>query len=72
MTDKELTTGPIDAGALRRNSVGTVELRDAKGRRRTVQLDELDAADRALAEQFGYKPVRKTFLCGGGTRHADM
>ncbi|KIW73982.1 hypothetical protein PV04_02055 [Phialophora macrospora] len=59
MADKEITTGPIDTGELRRHSVGTVEIQDAKGRRRTVQLDELNAADRALAEQFGYKPVFK-------------
>ena len=40
-----------------RTSVGTLEIQDASGRRKTVQLDELSAADRALAEQFGYKPV---------------
>lgn len=57
MTDKDITHGPLDAGELRRHSVGTVEIQDAKGRRRTVQLDELNAADRALAEEFGYKPV---------------
>ncbi len=56
-TNKETTTGPIDTGNLRRQSVGTVEIQDASGRRRTVQLDELSAEDRALAEQFGYKPV---------------
>lgn len=37
--------------------MGVVELQDDSGRRRTVQLDELNDADRALAEQFGYKPV---------------
>jgi len=42
----------------RKGSVGTIELRDDKGRRRTVQLDELNPADRELAEKFGYKPVR--------------
>jgi hypothetical protein len=50
----------------RKGSVGTIELRDEKGRRRTVQLDELNAADRELAEKFGYKPVRlcqTTTLC---------
>jgi hypothetical protein len=51
------TTAPLDEGSLRRNSVGLLEIQDAHGRRRTVQLDELSAADRALAEQFGYKPV---------------
>jgi len=43
---------------LRRRSVAAVELQDSNGRRRTVQLDELNAADRELAEKFGYKPVR--------------
>lgn len=57
MANKEKTTGPIDTGDLRRHSIGTVEIQDAQGRRKTVQLDELNAADRALAEQFGYKPV---------------
>ncbi|KAF2100853.1 amino acid transporter [Rhizodiscina lignyota] len=49
------------AGAeeLRRNSVGAIELTDDHGRRRTVQLEELSAADRELAEKFGYKPVFK-------------
>ncbi len=42
----------------RKGSVGAIELRDEKGRRRTVQLEELNAADRELAEKFGYKPVR--------------
>lgn len=28
-----------------------------KTEKRLVQLDELSAADRALAEQFGYQPV---------------
>ena len=48
----------MDTSGLRRRSVGTVEIADPSGRRRTVQLDELTAEDRALAEQFGYKPVR--------------
>lgn len=54
---KDVSTGPINEGELRRHSVGTVEIQDSHGRRKTVQLDELSAADRALAEQFGYKPV---------------
>jgi hypothetical protein len=64
MANRDVAHGPIDAADLRRHSVGTVEIQDAKGRRRTVQLDELNAADRALAEQFGYKPVR-TKASGG-------
>lgn len=54
-----MTTGVVDDGHLRRRSVGTIEIQDRSGRRKTVQLDELSAADRALAEQFGYKPVFK-------------
>ncbi|KAK4940994.1 polyamine transporter tpo5 [Elasticomyces elasticus] len=55
--DNATGTGPINEGEMRRRSVGTVEITDGRGRRRTVQLDELNEADRALAEQFGYKPV---------------
>lgn len=46
-----------DVTDIRRKSHGTIEMQDDKGRRRTVQLDELSAADRELAEKFGYKPV---------------
>ena len=43
----------------RKRSVAALELgTDEKGRRNTIQVDELNVADRALAEQFGYKPVR--------------
>lgn len=42
---------------LRKRSVGAVELQDDKGRRKTVTLDDMNDADRQLAEQFGYKPV---------------
>lgn len=45
--------------AMRKRSLGTVEIQDDKGRRKTVQLDDLSEADRALAEKFGYKPVFK-------------
>lgn len=45
-------------GQIRRRSNGVIEMTDEKGRRKTVQLEELSEADRALAEQFGYKPVR--------------
>jgi hypothetical protein len=41
----------------RRKSHGTIEIQDEHGRRRTIQLDDLNEADRALAEKFGYKPV---------------
>jgi hypothetical protein len=42
---------------VRKRGHGALELQDDKGRRRTVQLDDLSAADRELAEKFGYKPV---------------
>lgn len=56
--NSSLEAQALDAGQLRKRSIGTVEFQDASGRRKTVQLDELNEADRALAEQFGYKPVR--------------
>ena len=42
---------------MRKRSQGGLEMADEHGRRKTIQLEELSAADRALAEQFGYKPV---------------
>jgi hypothetical protein len=41
----------------RQKSVAAIELVDDHGRRKTVHLDDMTEADRALAEQFGYKPV---------------
>lgn len=53
-----LETGGDNLGSqVRRRSVTAVEIVDKGGRRKTVQLAELNSADRALAEQFGYKPV---------------
>jgi hypothetical protein len=49
---------------VRKRSVGAVEMQDEFGRRKTVQLDELTEADRALAEKFGYKPVSYRSACG--------
>ena len=43
---------------MRKRSVGTVELQTPDGRRKTVDVGDWSAADRQLAEQFGYKPVR--------------
>lgn len=43
----------------RRRKSSLVEIQDPNGRRRTVQLEELNEADRALAAEFGYKPVFK-------------
>ena len=57
-------TDQQDIDALRRrSSVGKVEITDSSGRRKTVELQELSEADRALAEQFGYKPVRTLSQC---------
>ncbi|KAK5122160.1 hypothetical protein LTR85_004406 [Meristemomyces frigidus] len=43
----------------RKHSVGTVEMQGPGGVVKTVNLDELNEADRALAAEFGYKPVFK-------------
>lgn len=43
----------------RKQSVGTVELQGPGGVVKTVNLEELNEADRALAADFGYKPVFK-------------
>lgn len=56
---------------LRRRDVGQVEMQDEHGRRRTVDLADLNDADRALAEQFGYKPVCACIL-GQISCHADF
>lgn len=39
--------------------VGAVEVVNSRGEKKTVRLDELNEADAALAQQFGYKPVFK-------------
>ncbi|KAL9579287.1 MAG: hypothetical protein Q9212_005196 [Teloschistes hypoglaucus] len=43
----------------RKKSVGTVELQGPNGQTRTVNLQELSAADAELVGKFGYKPVFK-------------
>ncbi|KAI1329078.1 amino acid permease [Xylariaceae sp. FL0255] len=48
---------PKEGNLPRRSSV--VQVQDGKGNTRTVNFDDLSQADRALAEQFGYKPVFK-------------
>ena len=45
----------------RKGSVGAVEITDAHGRTRKIDVSELNEADLALAEQFGYHPVYKPF-----------
>jgi hypothetical protein len=56
--NKMNTLQPEFDSTLRRRSIGTVEINGPDGRRKTVDLSELSDADRQLAEQFGYKPVR--------------
>ena len=46
-----------NVSGLRKRSVGTLEMQDEHGRRRTVELSDLRDEDKALAEQFGYQPV---------------
>jgi hypothetical protein len=41
----------------RKSSVGAVELQGPGGVVRTVNLEDMSEADRALAAEFGYKPV---------------
>ncbi|KAF2767719.1 amino acid transporter [Teratosphaeria nubilosa] len=43
----------------RKQSVGTVELQSPGGVVKTVNIEEMNDADRALAAEFGYKPVFK-------------
>ncbi|KAK3669341.1 polyamine transporter tpo5 [Recurvomyces mirabilis] len=43
----------------RKSSVGAVEMQGPGGTVRTVQLEDMSEADRALAAEFGYKPVFK-------------
>lgn len=50
------TDHDVGPGELRQRH-GSVQLTDENGRRRTLNLEELNAADRELAEKFGYKPV---------------
>ena len=47
------------AEQLRKRSAGAVEISDAHGRRRTIDVSQLNDADLALADKFGYHPVRR-------------
>lgn len=57
-SDKDIIT-EARADGERRHIGSTIEIKDASGKRIMVQLDELCAADRALVEQYGYKPVSR-------------
>ncbi|EME47253.1 hypothetical protein DOTSEDRAFT_69259 [Dothistroma septosporum NZE10] len=43
----------------RKSSIGTVEVQGRRGTVQTVNIEDLNDADRALAAEFGYKPVFK-------------
>lgn len=68
MADVANTTG-LEHGLheqhLRRRSINVIEIQDQQGRRKTIHLEDLSDADRALAEQFGYKPVCNKIRSGG-------
>ena len=46
---------------MRKGSVAAVDITDAHGRNRKINVSELNEADLALAEQFGYHPVLMPF-----------
>lgn len=48
---------PVSDLRKRKQSVGTVKIKDDAGNTRVVELNEMTAADRELAEKFGYNPV---------------
>jgi hypothetical protein len=41
----------------RKESLTNIEIRDRDGRMRSVAVEDLTEADKALAAEFGYKPV---------------
>lgn len=43
----------------RKESITSVEIRGPGGQRKSVAVEDLSEADRALAAEFGYKPVFK-------------
>lgn len=43
----------------RKSSIGAVEIQGPNGVTKTINLEDMSAEDRALAESFGYKPVFK-------------
>ena len=47
-----------EAGLRKRSVVAIDKSVNGQGRRSTIAVEDLGLADRALAEQFGYKPVR--------------
>lgn len=47
----------MEDSAIRRRSLGSVEIADGHGGKKVMNMNDMSEADRALAEQFGYKPV---------------
>jgi hypothetical protein len=45
----------------RKESIQNIQITDSKGRTRSVAVDDLTEADKALAAEFGYKPVRTQY-----------
>ncbi|KAI4139366.1 MAG: hypothetical protein LQ340_008010 [Diploschistes diacapsis] len=60
------TDGAHKVEDLRKRRVGAIEVNDPHGRRRTIDVSNLNEADLALAEQFGYHPA--LFLCASPKR----
>ena len=48
-------TSEVDSSSV----VSAVEAEDGRGRKGVARLDKIIGADRALADKFGYKPVRR-------------
>ena len=56
MTSQFTENGLSTGAEIRKGSVGAINITDGSGRRRTIVLEDLSAADRELAEKFGYNP----------------
>lgn len=54
-----MTTLTTPGDGVRHRKASLIEIQDASGHTRAVNIDDLNEADRALAAEFGYKPVFK-------------
>lgn len=61
MTDRRASQTGLSPEELRhrKESIQSVEIMGPNGQRRSVAVGDLSEADRALAAEFGYKPVFK-------------
>ena len=61
MADRHHSISDLSPDELRRRkeSIQNVQITDSKGRTRSVAVEDLTEADKALAAEFGYKPVFK-------------